>query len=218
MKCFQLRDTAEFTHSSAKQSRKRINIVILGLENLMGSHTCMQFSMLRVGLGAKEWTSDTTSKKIYFFGAKAITSPSHPEQGFLNLLRHCTACSTAQKPPSATRVQEEALGQAPQHLPCPLDLSAAATRVGAKGRLETTLTGSHQYKKARLYHWVLRKLYNPTLDLCFHYFSNSFLDLCFYYFSNSFSVACTVSHLNASALKVLVTVNTDTKKEWVFVS
>lgn len=108
----------------------------------MGSHACMQFSMLRVGLGVKDWTSDTTLEKIDFFGARAITSPSLPEQEFLNLPYHCTACTTAQKPPSAARVLEAVLGQASQRLLCPSDLSAAATHIG-EGRLETTLTGSH---------------------------------------------------------------------------
>lgn len=119
----------------------------------MGSHACMQFSMLRVGLGAKDWTSDTTLEKIDFFGARAITSPSLPEEEFLNLPCHCTACTTAQKPPSAAL---EPLGQASQRLLCPSDLSAAATHVG-EGRLETTSTGSHWQKEARLYHWVLKE-------------------------------------------------------------
>lgn len=181
----------------------------------MGSHACMQFSMLRVGLGAKDWTSDTTLEKIDFFGARAITSPSLPEEEFpkFTVSLHCLHYST-----------EAALSHTGAAWPSLTALAVPFRPVSSSNTRWWRKTWDHIDWKPLIERGTLispgikRKWYNPTLDLCFYYFSNSFLDLCFYCFSNSFSVACTVSHLNTLALKVLVTVNTDTKKKWIFVS
>lgn len=146
----------------------------------MGSHACMQFSMLRVGLGVKDWTSDTTLEKIDFFGARAITSPSLPPRTGVpkfTVSLHCLHYST----------------------------EAALSRTGAGGSVWPSLSAlavpfrpvsssnTRWWRKAWDHiDWkpliergtlispgIIRKLYNPTLDLCFYYFSNSFLDLCF---------------------------------------